>query len=53
MTDIRNEATENDDRLYPEHPIVAASAVIIREGKILLIKRGHEPNKGRWSIPGG
>jgi ADP-ribose pyrophosphatase len=53
MNNPKNEPAENDDRLYPEHPIVAASAVIIREGKILLIKRGHEPNKGRWSIPGG
>jgi ADP-ribose pyrophosphatase YjhB (NUDIX family) len=27
--------------------------VIIREGKIGLIKRGNEPAKGKWSIPGG
>jgi ADP-ribose pyrophosphatase len=48
-----NEPAEIDDRLYPRFPIVAASAVIIRDGKILMIKRAHEPNKGLWSIPGG
>jgi ADP-ribose pyrophosphatase YjhB (NUDIX family) len=23
------------------------------EGRLLLVKRGHEPGKGLWSIPGG
>jgi mutator protein MutT len=40
-------------RLYPDQPIVGIGAVIIREGKIVLIKRGNEPAKGKWSIPGG
>jgi len=34
-------------------PLVGVSAVIIEDGKILLVKRGNEPNKGKWSIPGG
>ena len=24
-----------------------------KEGKIALIKRGNEPSKGKWTIPGG
>lgn len=28
-------------------------AVIMREGKVLLIKRGAEPFKGFWALPGG
>ena len=28
-------------------------AVIIREGKVVLIKRGSEPDKGKWGTPGG
>ncbi len=40
-------------RLYPDQPIVGIGAVIIKEGKIALIKRGNEPSKGKWSIPGG
>ena len=40
-------------RLYPDQPIVGIGAVIINGGKIVLIKRGNEPGKGKWSIPGG
>jgi 8-oxo-dGTP diphosphatase len=32
---------------------VTADAVIIREGKLLLVKRGIEPFKGFWALPGG
>lgn len=35
------------------HPIPAVAAVIVRDGEILLVKRGTEPSKGKWSVPGG
>jgi acetyl-CoA carboxylase carboxyl transferase subunit beta len=37
-----------------QQPVLAAS-VVVRDGRgrILLVQRGHEPNKGRWSLPGG
>ena len=40
-------------REYPVRPIVGVGAVVMHEGKLLLVKRGVEPAKGRWSIPGG
>ena len=40
-------------REYPNQPIVGVGAVIIRDGRILLARRGSEPGKNRWSIPGG
>ncbi len=40
-------------REYPRQPVVGVGAVIIRDGKILLVKRGNEPNRNMWSIPGG
>lgn len=40
-------------REYPTRPIVGVGAVIMHEGKLLLVKRGVEPAKGKWSIPGG
>jgi len=40
-------------REYPAKPIVGIGAVIICNGKILLAKRGSEPGKNKWSIPGG
>ena len=33
--------------------ILGASAVIVADGAILLVQRGHEPQLGRWSVPGG
>lgn len=40
-------------REYPMRPIVGAGAVILQEGKLLIVKRKAEPGRGRWSIPGG
>jgi len=34
-------------------PRVAVSAAIVDNGRILLVQRGAEPNKGLWSLPGG
>ncbi len=43
----------NIKREYPDRPIVGVGAVIIKDGKVLLVKRGQEPGYGTWSIPGG
>jgi 8-oxo-dGTP diphosphatase len=40
-------------REYPDGPICGVGAVVIKEGKVLLVKRGVDPNKGMWAIPGG
>lgn len=40
-------------REYPNRPLVGVGVIIIRDEKILLVKRGQEPNKDMWSIPGG
>lgn len=41
-------------RRYPEHPLVGVGGVVFDPGgRVLLIRRGGEPLKGRWSIPGG
>ena len=41
------------NRIYPDRPLVGVGAIIIHDGKILLEKRGNDPGKGKWSIPGG
>jgi 8-oxo-dGTP diphosphatase len=43
----------NDTRQYPDRPIVGVGAVIVQDGKVVLIKRRFEPLKGHWSLPGG
>ncbi len=40
-------------REYPASPLVGVGAVIVRDGRVLLVRRGTEPLRGRWSIPGG
>jgi len=40
-------------RQYPESPLVGVGSVIVEENRVLLVKRGHPPSAGEWSIPGG
>jgi 8-oxo-dGTP diphosphatase len=40
-------------REYPKHPLVGVGGVVIHGDRALLIRRGSEPLKGQWSIPGG
>jgi len=40
-------------RKYPKHPLVGVGGVVIHRHHVLLIRRGSEPLKGEWSIPGG
>ncbi len=40
-------------REYPKLPLIGVGAVIVQNDQILLIRRGMEPAKGEWSIPGG
>jgi 8-oxo-dGTP diphosphatase len=40
-------------REYPDSPLVGVGAIIIENGRVLLVKRGHPPLAGEWSIPGG
>ena len=40
-------------REFPSAPLVGVGAVIVHEGRVLLIRRGKDPLKGRWTLPGG
>lgn len=45
-------------REYPDRPVAGVGAVIARPqpagaSQVLLIRRGQEPLKGEWSLPGG
>jgi ADP-ribose pyrophosphatase YjhB (NUDIX family) len=44
---------ERPARAYPSRPIVGVGAVILMDGKIVLVKRRFEPLAGQWSLPGG
>jgi 8-oxo-dGTP diphosphatase len=40
-------------REFPEVPLVGVGAVVVDNGRVLLVRRGREPLKGHWSLPGG
>ncbi len=42
-----------DARSYPERPFLAVSAAILRDGKVLLVRRARPPARGVFSLPGG
>ena len=43
----------SDSRKYPDRPYVGVGAVIVDQGRVLLVKRKYDPLAGRWSLPGG
>jgi 8-oxo-dGTP diphosphatase len=43
----------DDPRRHPKRPIVGVGAVVFDEDRVLLVRRGREPLKGEWSLPGG
>jgi 8-oxo-dGTP diphosphatase len=44
-----------DPAARPTTPVVACVGAVVHDarGRLLLIRRGHEPSRGLWSVPGG
>jgi 8-oxo-dGTP diphosphatase len=42
-----------DGRSYPARPILAVSAAIVRDGKVLIVRRARPPAHGLYTLPGG
>jgi len=42
-----------DDRQFPARPIVGVGAIVVDDGRVLLVRRGRAPLQGEWSVPGG
>jgi 8-oxo-dGTP diphosphatase len=43
----------SDARLYPDRPYLAVSAAIIRDGRVLIVRRARSPAEGVFTLPGG
>ncbi len=39
--------------MSPAAPVVGVGGVVVRDGRVLLIRRGKAPLYGRWVVPGG
>jgi ADP-ribose pyrophosphatase YjhB (NUDIX family) len=40
-------------RTYPNRPYLAVSAAVVREGKVLLVRRARQPALNLYTLPGG
>jgi 8-oxo-dGTP diphosphatase len=41
------------EREFPLSPLVGVGAVVVDRERVLLVRRGTEPLRGQWSLPGG
>ncbi len=44
---------ENCNKIYYENPRVVVGTIPVFQNKVLLAKRGIEPQKGKWNLPAG
>ena len=42
-----------DARTYPQRPFLAVSAAIMRDGKVLAVRRARKPALNLYTMPGG
>jgi mutator protein MutT len=40
-------------RRYPPRPIPGVGAIVAQRGRVVLVRRRHDPLAGQWSLPGG
>jgi 8-oxo-dGTP diphosphatase len=51
--EVSTSAPESKPRTYPAAPILAVSAAIVRDGRVLIARRARAPAHGIFTLPGG
>jgi len=41
------------EREFPSTPLDGVGAIVVQDARVLLVRRGTEPLKGHWTLPGG
>jgi len=50
---VRRVACERCGFIAYRNPVPACGVLLVRDGRVLLARRGHEPKKNAWGIPAG
>jgi 8-oxo-dGTP diphosphatase len=53
LTKLPDRENAGIKRHYPQQPVVGVGAVVFKGDQVLLVRRGQEPARGSWSLPGG
>ncbi len=40
-------------RDFTKHWDIGVTGAVVRDGRVLFVRRNYEPNKGTWTLPGG
>ena len=44
---------DDTSRQYPSRPIVGVGVLVVKDNRLLLVKRAKQPSLGLWTVPGG
>jgi 8-oxo-dGTP diphosphatase len=53
LTKIPASTNSGIKRHHPDQPLVGVGAVVFKGDEVLLVRRGQEPARDSWSLPGG